>query len=786
MDVDDDMPGASDDDRRGAMAAATGLLLLAAAAGLVLWRHAPPAPLPADAPAELFSAGRAMRHVERLAARPRPVGSEGHREAREYIVSELRQLGLEPRIQDGWSVERREVDEYLAARVRNIVVRLPGRDSTGVLMLMAHYDTRPNTPGAGDDASGVATLLETLRLAAGGPAARNDLVALFTDAEELGLMGARLFVDEHPWAEEVAFVLNFEARGNRGPSPMFETGPGNAAAVATLAAAVDEPFANSMSYEIYRRMPNDTDFTVFKEAGFQGFNMAFIGGLPAYHTMLDRPENLAPGSLQHHGAYAAGLVRHLGDADLEALAAARAEDAVYFNPFPWTLVVYPASLVVPLALLAAGLAGVAALLGGRRGRLRASGVGRGIFQAVTVTAASAGLGWLAWQVVGGYFPGLTRSPHGLPYATGLWALGLALLATAVAAALAGQALERTRATELALGSLLLWVALSVVLAVWVPGASWVAVWPALGYGGGLLALLAPARRGSRSSGRPLLDSRVLAVAALPAVLLVTPLVSLVFEALTLRQATVPMAVLGLLLALLTPLLGRLHRAGGGRWSVTLLLLGVAAIGGAVLGGGRGPEHPAVDTLLYGLDAESGEAWWASLDEAPDDWTSSVLGESPERRELPVFARPGRELLTAPAAPGRLEGPIAERLDDRRGVGREVELRLRSRRAAPVLRVRAEVSVPLIGLTVAGRDFDLSGDPEAEGLGELRIACFGADEEGVDIGLRLDAAWPVELELIDQSWGLDDLPSSPSPRPPDLIPSSSWRTDAVYVRSTELL
>src|SRR5205085_9205138 len=103
------------------------------------------------------------------------------------------------------------------------------------LMLAAHYGSGPTGPGASEDAAGVASLLETLRALKSGPPLKNDLVVIFSDAEELGLVGAHAFADENPWMKDVALVLNFEARGSSGPSMMFETSDGNGAPIPELA-----------------------------------------------------------------------------------------------------------------------------------------------------------------------------------------------------------------------------------------------------------------------------------------------------------------------------------------------------------------------------------------------------------------------------------------------------------------------------------------------------------------------------------------------------------------------
>lgn len=137
---------------------------------------------------------------------------------------------------------------------------------------MAHYDSAPHSfsHGASDDASGVATIIESVRAFLHNKSAhKNDIIILFSDAEEVGLNGAALFVTQHQWAKNIGLVLNFEARGSSGPSYMLmETNQGNAKmADAFKAANATYPVSNSLMYSVYKMLPNDTDLTVFREAG---------------------------------------------------------------------------------------------------------------------------------------------------------------------------------------------------------------------------------------------------------------------------------------------------------------------------------------------------------------------------------------------------------------------------------------------------------------------------------------------------------------------------------------
>jgi hypothetical protein len=135
---------------------------------------------------------------------------------------------------------------------------------------------------------------------------------------------------------------------------MFETSPNNRLLIAQFAAAAQYPVANSLSYEVYKRLPNDTDFTIFKGQGFTGLNFAYLEGPTHYHTQLDNPQNLDQRSLQHDGSYALSLTRYFGNLDLNQNRLAgdgTKADAVYFNILGFSFVHYSGRWVLLLLCL---------------------------------------------------------------------------------------------------------------------------------------------------------------------------------------------------------------------------------------------------------------------------------------------------------------------------------------------------------------------------------------------------------------------------------------------------
>ena len=151
--------------------------------------------------------------------------------------------------------------------------------------MSAHYDSVPVGPGASDDGVGVATLLEVGSILKRRPLQR-PVILLFNEGEELGLVGARAFLAD-PLSRNVDSLLNFEARGVNGPVTMFETSQPNGPAISVFGHAVRRPVASSMSTDIARLIPNDTDVTVYKERGWLTLNFAMVGNETRYHSPGD-------------------------------------------------------------------------------------------------------------------------------------------------------------------------------------------------------------------------------------------------------------------------------------------------------------------------------------------------------------------------------------------------------------------------------------------------------------------------------------------------------------------
>jgi hypothetical protein len=363
-----------------------GSLVLALVIGVLTLQG--PRPLDADAPATDFSTARAMVDIRAIAQRPHPVGSPEHARVQAYLIQRMTALGLQTSTQTGplspGAIRRLEraggnpaAADYSAT---NLIGVLPGRNpGLPAVALMAHYDTVQHSPGAADDTTGVAAILETVRaIRARGPAERT-LVVLLTDAEELDLDGARVFWGGHPLRDRIGAVVNLEARGGGGRAMMFETGRGNAETIALFGQAgvraTGGVTSNSLAVFVYETMPNGTDFTIPKARGVQGLNFAFIGRPEQYHAPVSTPDMLDQGSVQHIGSQAL----ESADALLRAPALpAATTNAVYADVFGRFVIHYPPVVGWGLWALGALLLGVAAALARKRASLTFADLGRGM------------------------------------------------------------------------------------------------------------------------------------------------------------------------------------------------------------------------------------------------------------------------------------------------------------------------------------------------------------------------------------------------------------------------
>ncbi len=681
-----------------------------------------------------FSIDQAMSHVERIADSPHYVGARNHRSVKNYIVSALQQLGLQVYSQQTDVIEP---EHRVSAPISNILARIEGSDpSAPAVLLMSHYDSRAFVSyGAGDAASGVAVILEGLRAhLKQNPQPRNDLIVLITDAEEIGLMGARAFVQKHAWAKDVGLVLNFEARGTAGPAIMLmETNQGNAALLDAYAQAeVPFPVTNSISYAVYKMMPNDMDLTVFRElADIQGFNFAFIDNHFDYHTALDRADRLSLRSLAHQATHMMPLLTHFLSADLSQLRSTN--DAVFFTAPVLGLVKYPATWAWPLAIFNALLV-VGLLSWGRRRRaLNLSELFSATARLLALTALTAGAVYLLTLLSLWLQPGQRELLHGFPYNGHAQVNALLLVAALLAAWQLTAARGRCSAVALSAAVALIW-AVIVLLASWaIPGASYL-----------VLIALPVAAVLALHLLRPGLATDYGILLLLPAPVVLAPLIFNLPVAMGLSAAVISAALVALLVAALA---GVFDRARTSAWAALWLLPVAGLLYQAQSTAGFNEQRPRPNSLSYLLDTDAQKAWWLSFDAQLDDWNRAHF-DRPLNESLEDWQ--DREHFNAThVAPADIHAmkPADVRIDQNREFRdvRRVSMRITPANGTKLLRLRTHEPMQLYKLTVNGA---IEQWPEGVSLdvNDTVLRHFSGTQKEIDVTLEVAPDHALDMSL----------------------------------------
>lgn len=718
----------------------------------------PPGAIPENAPPAAFSAERAMKHVVAIAQRPHPIGSAEHDRVRDYLVAQLSILGLEPQIQNATGVGTRSAD---AGRVQNILARITGGQSGGpAVLLVAHYDSVEAAPGAADDGAGIAAILETVRAVRAGAPLLHDIIVLFTDGEESGLLGAAAFVREHPWAKDVAMALNFEAQGTTGRSLMFETGPGNLDAVRVLR-TVPGVTAGSMFTTIYRTMPVDTDLS---ELGTPALNFAFGDGADRYHTSHDDVAHLNIGSLQHHGQQALALAHAFANGPLPR---PRTGDAVFFELPGVGLVVYSEKWAMLLALVAAALAVVVII----RSRRESARFGRDV-----VLGGAATIGAVVLSGAAAYLAGLiiallhTIVPWGgAPAWSPVYWAAVAMLSLAISTACYVAVRRRGSVAGLHAGALLIWTLLSLAAAVIAPGFSYLFIWPVLVVA--LAALLA--------GGHGLLTAKGIAMclAALVTAALLIPiayLIGAVFLGVTAAGGIVTAAIIALIAWLLVPLLEAL--CDGARWSTPFICAAAAIVlvGIGVLTVRTSDVHPVPSRLIYAIDADSSDAWLASRASAAraNAWTRTALAPFAQGPEWIAHFFLGPTAVVAKRVPTLpLPQPAINILSDSTtSDARQLSLRVQGSAGTTALGMRV-TDAPVISAAIDGRAIDTTR--YRLHTREWTLWYWAPSDSGALLSLIVPAGSTPKLEVLACSLGIPTLAGvTILPRPANVVPVQS--------------
>lgn len=720
-----------------------------------------------------FSTNRAFEHIHEIAKKPHYVGTQNHEVVANYIMHELRKLGLEPSSQQGYTL----TDWGNLVKSKNIICRIKGSKPNKALLLLTHYDSAPHSfsYGASDAGSGVATILEGIRafLNARTPH-QNDIILLFSDAEELGLNGAALFVTQHQWAKEVGLVLNFEARGTSGPSYMLmETNNGNAGMVQEFAkAGVTYPLSNSLMYSIYKMLPNDTDLTVFREkADIQGFNFAFIDGHFNYHTQQDDAAHLDKNALKHQGTYLMPLLNYFSNADLNATKSTA--DQVYFT-IPFHFFSYPFDWVMPMSLIAAALLVLLLFIGKAKKMLKTKDILRGSFPFLASLLFTGLFGYYGWQALLLINPQYNDLLNGFTYNGHDYIAAFALLSLSLCFFFYKIMSNPKLSMNHYVVPLIFWIVLNAFLANSLRGAGF---------------LIIPVYFGLISFAIYVFTQRtnwiVNLILAIPALLIIAPFIQMFPVGLGLKVLFGSAILTAMLFCLQLPVFGSFAKKGS--WSLLFLLASLLLFAKAQYHSTYQPGQAKSNSLVYCYNADTNKAYWLTYDKNLDDWTKTYLGENPKGakifNKLKLFNKYNSEFTYCAAAPIKnIAKPSIQFLQDSTvGFKRYIKIKISPNRKVNRYDVFANEIMTFYNFRSNGvSSLDQKGK-ELERDGKKLLTYYVVDNEPLVLQFTIHKATILDMHIMESSF---DLMTNPDfmikPREDWMMPTPFVLNNAVLI------
>lgn len=750
------------------------LLVLSAALFGIFYCMMPQSYDTVEAPLSQFSARRAMEKVRELSEKPHYIGSQHHETVARYLIGELQQLGLQASVQEGFTM----TEMGTLVKSKNILAKLKGSANTKALVLLSHYDSAPHSysHGASDDASGVATILESVRAFLHAKTKhKNDIIILFTDAEEIGLNGAALFVTQHQWAADVGLVLNFEARGSSGPGYMLmETNQGNAKMVDDFSKAkVQYPVSNSLMYSIYKMLPNDTDLTVFREKGkIQGFNFAFIDSHFNYHTAQDTSQNLDPKTLAHQGTYLFPLLNYFSNADLKNMDST--DDNVYFS-LPFSFVDYPFSWILPMLVVAFALFLIFIFIGLGKQLLRMDEIIRGIFPFFGAMLIAGLLTYTGWKLLLNFYPQYHDILQGFTYNGHDYIYAFVSLTLTVCFLFYHKDSKRNSEMNQMILPLLIWLIINVLIFFQLKGAGF---------------LILPVISSMLMLGYYVITQKsnvvLNVILALPTLLLLAPFIQMFPIGLGLKILVGSSVLTVLAFVLLLPLFGAFTQKKA--WAAFFLLVSVGFFVKAHQSSGYTNEKAKPNSLVYILNADTNKASWATYDDTPDEWTKVYLGDNPKSGKdlntLKMYSKYGSEYSFAANAPLKpLHRPLIEFLRDSvQGHQHFYRIRITPGRKVNRYDIFTKKEMQFHNLKANGvKSIDFKSNISSKTSGKL-LSYYVVDNLPLDMQFSINANEKLDLELSESSFDLMNHPQLKMvKRKSWMMPKPFVLTDAVIIR-----
>ena len=722
-----------------------------------------------------FSIENALDHLRIISKKPHYTGSEYHSVVRDYILNELKNMGLETEIQN------QVVTRFccVGTNTSNIIGTIKGSSNGKSLVLLTHYDSRHHASfGASDAGSGVVTILEGVRsFLSKNTIPINDIHLVFTDAEEIGLLGAQAFVKNHSLVDNIGLVLNFEARGSGGPSYMLmETNGKNGVLISEfINAEPGFPAANSLMYSIYKMLPNDTDLTVFREqANINGFNFAFIGDHFDYHTSLDSFERLDRNTLIHQADYIMSMLNHFSKINLSNLDSEN--DYVYLN-FPiLKMLYYPYSWIYPLLIFSIIFFLFIIYLGLALNKLSIQGILNGILALTISLFTCLSITIILWKTISYFNPDYADILHGFTYNGYYYITAFIFLNIFCLFSIYYRFFKNSSGLDLTIMPIGFWLIINVLISIYLKGAAYFIIPVNLV----LFSILLIYFSNFKGNKKMLLWTFF----SVPLIYIFAPQLKMFPVGLGLDNLFITSFFLVLIFVLLLPVFSNF--AFKNQIKNLTLLIAIVFFALAFLNNDYDVNSKKPNSILYYSDLDSKQSYWLSRNENFDEFTSQFFKKNESIQEASFFSSSSK--YGTPHKQSALADFIKFSSSDIQILKdtivenkRNLQLKISPERKINKIDLTTDDPFVLNSMSVQGVEFEIEKSEFKINPGQFLTYYLSYEDKDVTIELDFEENLSPSLNLIETSFDLFESEKfNFKPREDYMMPMPFVNTDAIVL------
>ena len=722
-----------------------------------------------------FSIENALDHLRIISKKPHYTGSEYHSVVRDYILNELKNMGLETEIQN------KVVTRFccVGTNTSNIIGTIKGSSNGKSLVLLTHYDSRHHASfGASDAGSGVVTILEGVRsFLSKNTIPINDIHLVFTDAEEIGLLGAQAFVKNHSLVDNIGLVLNFEARGSGGPSYMLmETNGKNGVLISEfINAEPGFPAANSLMYSIYKMLPNDTDLTIFREqANIDGFNFAFIGDHFDYHTSLDSFERLDRNTLIHQADYIMSMLNHFSKINLSNLDSEN--DYVYLN-FPiLKMLHYPYSWIYPLLIFSIIFFLFIIYLGLAINKLSIQGILNGILALTISLFTCLSITIILWKTISYFNPDYADILHGFTYNGYYYITAFIFLNIFCLFSIYYRFFKNSSGFDLTIMPIGFWLIINVLISIYLKGAAYFIIPVNLV----LFSILLIYFSNFKGNKKMLLWTFF----SVPLIYIFAPQLKMFPVGLGLDNLFITSFFLVLIFVLLLPVFSNFAFKNQIK-NLTLLIV-IVFFALAFLNNDYDVNSKKPNSILYYSDLDSKQSYWLSRNENLDEFTSQFFKKNESIQEASFFSSSSK--YGTPHKQSALADFINFSSSDIQILKdtivenkRNLQLKISPERKINKIDLTTDDPFVLNSMSVQGVEFEIEKSEFKINPGQFLTYYLSYEDKDVTIELDFEENLSPSLNLIETSFDLFESEKfNFKPREDYMMPMPFVNTDAIVL------